>query len=117
MYEPQLEAIDLLKKRNHREVKQPLQQQVQLILEQAESKTEENEALLLLLDTIAHKLDSPINVVIDCSELLLARVDPCSPLAGDLKVIVEQTRYINEIIRGFNYLTDYEAISQTGPVN
>ncbi len=116
MYEPQLEAINLLKKQNHK-VEQPLPQQVQLILEQAESKTEENEALLLLIDTIADKLDSPMNVVMDSSELLLSRVDPCSPLASDLKVIVEQTRYINEIIRGINYLTDYEAISQAGSVN
>ena len=117
MYESQLEAIDLLKKKNHRRIEQPLQQRAQLILEQAKSKTEENEALLLLIDTIAHKLDSPINDVMDCSKLLLSRVDPCSPLAGDLKAIVEQTRYINEIIKGFYYLTDYEAISQTGSIN
>jgi signal transduction histidine kinase len=111
MYEPHLESINLLRKQNRK------QQQFRQVLKQAESKTEENEALLLLIDTIADKLDSPMSAVMDCSELLLSRVDPCSPLAGDLKVIVEQTRYINEIIRGINYLTDYEAASQAGPVN
>jgi signal transduction histidine kinase len=110
MYESQLE-VDLINGQTYKQLERPSSQQFEQILKQAESKTEETEALLLLIDTIAHKLDPPMNAVMDCSEFLLSRVDPCSPLASDLKVIVEQTRYINEIVRGINYLTDYQAIS------
>ena len=73
MYEPHLESINLLRKQNRK------QQQFRQVLKQAESKTEENEALLLLIDTIAHKLDSPMNAVMDCSEFCCPELIPVVP--------------------------------------
>ena len=97
MYESLIE-IDLLKEQNHKQVAPPSRQQVAQTLQQVESKIQEAEALLLVIDTSARELNRPMDVVLDLSNSLLPQVDPDSPLAKDLATIVEQLKRINKII-------------------
>ena len=72
---------------------------------------EEEEALLLLLETSVYQLNKPMAVVLGLSEHLLSQTEQETPLAKDLEIIVKELRHVNEVVRGLNLLTRYESNS------
>jgi signal transduction histidine kinase len=105
MYEPQLiEGINLSARQNgYKQVKQAMSP--------IESTTAEAEALLSVIDAGVQELNQPMTAVLCWSNLLLSEVDPGSPLAADLAIIVEQVKHMSEVIKGLNLVTHYKTNS------
>jgi len=72
---------------------------------------EEAEALLLLLETSVVELNKPMAVAMGLSEPLLSQTEEETPMAKDLKIVVNELRHVNEVVRGLNLLTQYESNS------
>jgi hypothetical protein len=66
---------------------------------------DEAEALMLVLESSAYELNKPMAAALRLSERLLAQTDPDTPLAQDLKMIVNEMRHAREVVRGLQILT------------
>ncbi|MBN1218997.1 MAG: hypothetical protein JXM69_08715 [Anaerolineae bacterium] len=116
MYETLIE-IDFLKEGKKPPAPPPWRQLLEPDLEKIEDKIKEAEATLLAIDTGAHELKRPMEIVLDLSASLLLQIDSDSPLAKDLNKIMRQVEYMHEIIKGIDLMVNYKPVLPTGPVN
>ncbi len=71
------------------------------------NKIEEVEALQLLLGVKTHELNESMTVILGVSDFLLSRDIPVD-LSADLQVITHQIKYMNEVIKRLDHLTEYK---------
>ena len=71
------------------------------------NKIEEVEALQLLLGVKTHELNESMTVILGVSDFLLSRDIPAD-LSADLQVITHQIKYMNEVIKRLDHLTEYK---------
>jgi signal transduction histidine kinase len=71
------------------------------------NKIEEIEALQLLLGVKTHELNESMTVILGVSDFLLSRDIPAD-LSADLQVITHQIKYMNEVIKRLDHLTEYK---------
>ncbi len=98
-----IKEIELLKTENNDK-----QHRGNLSAQQAESKLREAEALLAVIELSARELNEPMTVIMGLSQLILPHVDSNSLIGTDLAVIIKQVERMNEIVKGINYLANYD---------
>lgn len=77
-------------------------------------KAEQEAAVIALAGATAHELNQPMTVLLGLSELLRQELDPDSPLAQDLQIIVKNIRRMSTIVNNLGKITRYETKPYVG---
>lgn len=86
------------------------------VLSDREKKREQEkrEAILAMAGTIAHELNSPIQVVLGYSQLLQDDFDPKSETYKDIQTIINNTVIIRQVVKKISFLDQFDLTEYAG---